>query len=200
VTGINVYSLINYKKQTKMKQTKRSLVMLAVVATLFIALSSFFTVNKTASVNVNEKPVTSSYAIDLVSVNQSGSNFVWTWTVANPNPGNGNNGTLQDVSHWDMPLSTAAEAALLSAEYSVDGVNWTSTAMTIERDPSIKFCTGVDVLKFDFGTSGSTPTYYRVTLNSDFSTNQFAQSWIKTGGGQEGCNAYFFAGIGSKRG
>ncbi len=183
-----------------MKQTKRSLVMLAVVATLFIALSSFFSVRKKAIVNVNEKPALSSYAINLVSVSQGGSNFVWTWTLTNPNPGNGNNGTLQDVSHWDMPLSTAAEAALLSAEYSVDGVNWTSSSLTIERDPSIKLCTGVDVLKFDLGTSGSTPTYYRVTLNADFSTNQFAQSWIKTGGGQEGCNAYFFAGIGSKRG
>jgi hypothetical protein len=176
-----------------MKQIFKSAILAAVVTGTVITLSSFFTPKKTASANVD------SYLISRVSTVQTGSNYVWTWSLSNPNPGNGNNGTLQDVSHWCMPLSVAAEAALVSAEYSFDGVNWFSATTTVERDPSIRQCTGVDVLKFDVGTSGTTATYYRATFSQDFVINPFATSWIKTGGGQQGCNIYYFEGLGAIR-
>jgi hypothetical protein len=176
-----------------MKQFFKSAILAAVVTGTVITLSSFFAAKKSASANVD------SYLISRVSTVQSGSNFAWTWTLSNPNPGNGNNGTLQNVSHWSMPLSVTAEAALVSAEYSFDGINWFSATTVVERDPSIRQCTGTDVLKFDVGTSGTTATYYRATFAADFVINPFATSWIKTGGGLAGCNLYFFEGLGAVR-
>lgn len=123
----------------------------------------------------------------------------WTWSVSNPNPGDGDNGTLQDVSHVAISLTPEAEAALLSAEYSTDGVTWISCATTVDRDPSIKFCTNSDVLKFDVGTTGTAPTYFRATFSQHFDVNPYATSWIKTGGGRTGCNMYYFAGMSSPR-
>jgi hypothetical protein len=122
--------------------------------------------------------------------------IAWTWTLINTNPGNGRNGTLQDVSHWSLPLCPTAEASLVSAEYSYDGVNWIFSSINIERDPSIRLCTRDGVLKFDAGTSGTSPTYYRATFNKVFNIDPYASSYIKTGGGLQGCNAYTYAGVG----
>src|SRR6187549_956905 len=75
----------------------------------------------------SKKAVVSSYAITLLDRTTSAATNdmeQWTWELVNPNPGNGNNGTLQDVSHWDMALPPAAEAAQVSAEYSRDGNSW----------------------------------------------------------------------------
>ena len=58
--------------------------------------------------------------------------------ITNPNPGNGDNGTLQDVSHLSIPLSAEAEAALVSAEYSYDGITWINVPISMDRDPTIK--------------------------------------------------------------
>ena len=175
-----------------MKHLFKTTLVLAVITASAITFSSF----------INKKKVTktsaTAYTITLVSKITTGSNTEFTWSVTNTNPGNGDNGTLQDVSHWDVPLTQVAEAALISAATSLDGVNFTNSTTAIERDPSIRFCTTTDVLKFNVGTSGSTPTYYRATFSSDFVINLFATSWIKTGGGREGCNQYFFSGLGSK--
>jgi hypothetical protein len=171
-----------------MKQVFKIALGVALFAASFITLSSFL--NKKTSTTVD------SYQIVLVSKTTSGSVTEWSWSVSNPNPGNGSNGTLQDISHWSMPLNAAAEAALISAFYSYDGVTWYSTSPTVDRDPSIKQCTSTDVLKFDIGTSGAAPTYYRACYNGDFAINPFATSWVKTGGGQQGCNLNFFSGLG----
>jgi hypothetical protein len=148
------------------------------------------------SFNMGRKDVTDSYQIQIVSVNMVGNNQQWTWSLVNPNPGNGTNGTLQDIGHWSVQLNPDAEAALVSAEYSYDGVTWHTADAVVDRDPSIKICTTVDVLKYTVSTSGTNPSYCRMTLNTDFPVNQYSTSWIKTGGGQQGCNLYYFSGIG----
>ena len=167
-------------------------IFIAVIATSYLLLSAFIS-NKKSKTNA-----AAVYSIVLVTKNSVGSNYEWTWSVTNPNPGNGSNGTLRDVSHWDVSLPAQAEAALVSAEYSFDGVNWQNSPIVVERDFSIKLCTLVDVLKFDAGTSGTAPTYYRAVFDADFTLNPFATSWIKNGGGQQGCNLYYYTGTGTR--
>ena len=171
-----------------MKHLSKAFSLIAAIAVISISLSSF-------RANV-KKPAVTAYTITLVSIERVGTNDTWTWTLTNTNPGNGSNGTLQDVSHWDLPLCAAAEAALVSAQYSYNGINWTSVSIDMERDPSIRVCTREDVLKFNAGTSGSTPTYYRATFNRVFTVDAFAYSYIKTGGGLTGCNTYTYTGVG----
>lgn len=166
------------------------LTILASVATaLIFGLSAFTSVEKAAS--------TASYSINLVSktLDVDGNNETWTWSLTNPNPGNGDNGTLQDVSHLSLPLTANAEAAMVSAAYSRDGVTWHSVALSMDRDPAIKACTSADVLKFDVGTIGLDPLYYRITFNDQFETNTWATCYIKTGGGRNGCNMYYYHGV-----
>ena len=163
----------------------------AILTTGIITLSSF---------NKNEKAITNvdAYSIQLVSntaADESRGAFEWTWALTNPNPGSGEEGTLQDVSHFSIALNAAAEAALVSAEYSFDGITWISVPITVDRDPAIRQCTTNDVLKFDAGTVGGEPTYYRATFDQEFSTNPYVTSWIKTSA-RTGCNLAFFTGVG----
>src|ERR1043165_2713773 len=171
-----------------MKHLFKTAIVVAVIAASFISFSAFVSKKKATA--------TDSYQIVLTTKNNVGSNVEWTWSLTNPNPGNGNNGTLQNLSHWDLALNEQAEAALVSAEYSFDGVNWTTSTIEVERDPSIRVCTTTDVLKFNAGTTAGTPTYYRATFNADMTVNPFATSWVKTGGGQQGCNLYYYSGMG----
>lgn len=166
---------------------KATLLFIAAVSTAFI-LSSFVKSERSSN--------TSAYQISMISTEMVGTNQVWTWTLSNPNPGNGTEGTLQDVSHWSLPLCPAAEAALVSAQYSFDGVTWITVPIFMDRDPSIRICTNVDVLKFDIGTTGTSPNYYRITFNRAFTGNPLAVSYIKTGGGIKGCNMYIYYGVG----
>ena len=84
---------------------------------------------------------------------------------------------------------------MISADYSYDGVTWTSVAAAMDRDPAIKACTVADVLKFDQGTTGLEPLYIRITLDDQFETNTWATCYIKTGGGRNGCNMYYYHGV-----
>ena len=127
------------------------------------------------------------------------SGYQWTWSVSNPNPGNGSSGTLQDVSHWSVAINADAEAALVSAEYSFDGVTWISISATMDRDPAIRTCWSSDVLKFDVGTNGTQETYYRATFDSEFTGNTYSTSLIKKSIGHKGCSMYYFAGPGAKQ-
>jgi len=174
-----------------MKHLFKTAIVVAVIAASFVSLSAFISKKKATS-------AVDSYQIVLVTKNPVGTNTEWTWSLTNPNPGNGSNGTLQDVSHWSVPLNEQAEAALVSAEYSFDGVNWHAATTSVDRDPSIRACTSVDVLKYDHGTTGGNSTYYRATFSADFVVNPFATSWIKTGGGLQGCNTYYFSGTGAR--
>lgn len=166
------------------------ILVVALIATSYLTISAFITNKKTNAAAV--------YQIVLVTKNSVSGNTEWTWSLTNPNPGNGSNGTLRDVSHWDVALPAQAEAALVGAQYSFDGVNWYNSSMVVERDFSIKLCTLVDVLKFDAGTTGTEPTYYKAVFDADFTLNPFATSWIKNGGGQQGCNLYYYTGMGTR--
>lgn len=169
-----------------MKHFFKLTILASVVTALIFGLSAF-TAKKSANVD--------RYNINLMSKSMEGANETWTWSLVNPNPGNGDNETLQDVSHLSFPLNAQAEAALVSAEYSYDGTNWHNNPISIDRDPAIKACTSVDVLKFDVGTTGTAPLYYRVTFNDQFESNCWATCYIKTGGGRNGCNVYYFTGV-----
>ena len=171
-----------------MKHFFKLTILASVVTALIFGLSAF-TSTKKMNANVDR------YQITLMSKETDGTNETWTWSLVNPNPGNGDNGTLQDVSHLSLPLSLEAEAALVSSEYSYDGITWTSNPISVDRDPAIKQCTGVDVLKFDVGTTGDAPLYYRLTFNDQFETNTWATCYIKTGGGRNGCNTYYYSGV-----
>lgn len=177
-----------------MKHLFKASVAAIIVTVAIIGFSSFNTKK------VNTSNAVASYVISLENKESFGANHTWEWSLYNPNPGNGTNGTLQNLSHWDIPLSPEAEAALISAEYSTDGgITWVSVPLDVERDPAIRACTKVDVLKFNVGTVGSQPNYYRITFDTDFEVSPFATSYVKTGGGLQGCNAQFFAGVsGSK--
>ena len=169
-----------------MKHFFKLTILASVVTALIFGLSAF-----TSAKNDS----TGAYQITLISKDVQGANETWTWTLVNPNPGNGDNETLQDVSHLSIPLTPSAEAALVSAEYSHDGVTWTSNPISIDRDPAIKQCTVGDVLKFDVGTTGTEPLYYRISFDTEFDTNAWATCYIKTGGGRNGCNTYYFMGV-----
>ena len=168
-----------------MKHFFKFTILASVVTALIFGLSAFTSAKKATA---------SAYQINLVNKSIDGTNETWTWSLTNPNPGNGNNGTLQNVSHFDISLSAAAEASMVSAEYSFDGITWFSIPLEVERDPSIKACTTTDVLKFNAGTVGGEPTYYRLTLDQQFDTNPYATSWINSGS-RTGCNMYYFAGV-----
>lgn len=173
-----------------MKHFFKLTILASIVTALIFGLSAF-TSEKTAN--------TDRYQINLMSKTTDGANETWTWSLVNPNPGNGDNETLQDVSHLSLPLTAQAEAALVSASYSYDGITWTSVSLSMDRDPTIKTCTSVDVLKFDVGTTGSAPLYYSVTFSDDFEASPYATCYIKTGGGRNGCNTYYFTGIGTPK-
>src|SRR5436190_15300330 len=131
-----------------MKQFFKLTCAAAVLTAGIITLSSF---NKAKKVTTS----VDAYSIQLLSNTSDesrGGLQEWTWVLTNPNPGNGNNGTLQNVSHFDIALNAEAEAALISAEYSFDGITWVSVPTEVVRDPSIRACTKVDVLKFNAGT------------------------------------------------
>jgi hypothetical protein len=177
-----------------MKHLFKACISAIFVTVAIICLSSFNTKK------VNTSNAVASYIIGLQSIQSIGANYVWEWSLYNPNPGNGQNGTLQNLRQWDIPLNPAAEAALVSAEYSTNGgITWVSVPIIVENDPSITNCTGEDVLIFDANTVGTQPNLYRVTFNSDIRVSAFATSYVKSFGGVKGCNINYFAGVGGTR-
>lgn len=139
------------------------------------------------------------YLITLESVTQVGSNYEWVWSVTNTNPGNGSNGTVQNLSHWDIKLGQCATMAdVVSAATSADGITWNSFTPTYEDDQSIlNTCSIVTgpVLKFDFGTSGAAKSYYKLVINKNLSVDMAANAFYKSGN-NTGCGGLCFPGLG----
>jgi hypothetical protein len=109
------------------------------------------------------------YSVTLLSNEIANGNYEWVWQVVNPNPGNGKDGTLQDLSHWDLILgSCVTQNDLVGAAYSADGVNWISLPATIAVDPSAS-CYALPVMKFNEGLDGSAVTYFKLIVNKPFS-------------------------------
>lgn len=95
----------------------------------------------------------------------------FTWTVQNTNPGNGkNNGTYKDLSHLDQVYNSCVDP---TKRISGGGYG---------KDPSQNCLTG-SVLKFDYGTSGSTPTTYTAVFNSVSYVPVLVNASFKAGNG-----------------
>lgn len=135
-----------------------------------------------------------SYNIALESKTQIGGNWEWIWTVQNLNPGNGTNGTVQNLSHWGMQFGSCfIWSSVVGAAYSADGINWTSFTPVFAVDPS-QSCLTTPVFKFDFGTTGSSPSYYKLVLNEDYSIES-SFGYFKSGN-RTGCCTFNFSGVG----
>lgn len=133
------------------------------------------------------------YVINLESRTQVNGNWEWVWSILNPNPGNGNNGTAQDLSHWGMQLGSCVNwTSVISAAYSSDGLNWTNFTPLYQSDPS-QGCMTTPVVKFEFGTSGSARSYYRLVVNQDF-TEGMVDGYYNSGK-NTGCCTFNFTGI-----
>lgn len=134
------------------------------------------------------------YIVTLESRTLIGSNWEWIWSVQNSNPGNGNNGTVQDLSHWGMQFGPCfIWSSVVSAAYSSNGTSWTNFNPSYSIDPS-QSCMTTPLLKFDFGTSGSSKSYYKLLLNTYYLVG-VSQGYYKSGN-RTGCCTFSFAGVG----
>jgi hypothetical protein len=117
-----------------------------------------------------KKPVMNEYNAQLMSTVYNNGNYEWTYSVTNPNPGDGSGETLQDLSHWSLAISDMVTTSdLVAVQYSTDGIKWNNLPVSLAIDRSQDCYTG-SVLKFDFGTKGGAPTYYRLIVNKYFTT------------------------------
>lgn len=133
------------------------------------------------------------YIVTLESRNSVNNTWEWIWSVQNSNPGNGNNGTVQDLSHWGMQLGSCFNwSSVISAAYSADGITWVAFNPVYASDPS-QSCMTDPVLKFDFGTTGSAKSYYKLVVNQNFAIVQ-TSAYYKSGA-NTGCCTFSFSGI-----
>lgn len=139
------------------------------------------------------------YEAALIEVAQQGTQeYAWTWTVTNPNPGTGSDGTLQDLSHWSMAVGDVLQHAhIVSVSYSQDGIAWNDLPVSLAVDKSQDCFTGT-VLKFDVGTTGSEPTYYKLVVNVPFS--QMVTTANFKSGKVTGCYNGYVASLGAPGG
>jgi hypothetical protein len=156
----------------------KKLIIVASVAivTLFACQKTELLTPKNSSENIalseglNSNTTSSAFNIELKSNNVvNGSNFEWVWKVTNGSFG-------KDISHFSFTNFNICEDiklkdALVGAAYSTDGINWTTSTVAWERDPSIngagrnQDCFGGDVMKIDAGQS---MIYYKLILNEEF--------------------------------
>jgi hypothetical protein len=108
------------------------------------------------------------WRVELYRVAIGGGLYEWTWKIWNSNPGNGKtNAFNQDLSHWDFELNYCVNFEdIKDASTSTDGVNFTSFTPVLDVDGSLASCgfNTIPVLKFNVGTTGTAPTYYRLTV------------------------------------
>lgn len=142
---------------------------------------------------------TTAYVVTLESITQVGSNYEWVWSIQNPNPGNGSNGTIQNLSHWDITLGECLEFSdIVSGATSTDNITWTSFTPSYQQDMSMQnFCNvNTDsVIKFDVGTSGTAKTYCKLVISKNLSVDMDALAYYKSGV-NTGCGTTCFPGFG----
>jgi hypothetical protein len=134
------------------------------------------------------------YTIDLTVDYSTPGTSIFTWSITNPCPGNGKNGTIQDLSHWDFDPGACLDANwqdVVEAYVNI-GAGWNQILPLpyIQSDPSLKKqnCFGNDVFKFDYGTTGSVTSYYRLVLMGHWGTGPL-NIWYKSGKNTGCCNA-----------
>lgn len=185
-----------------MKTTRFAL--LGLIASIFVNIACQRNLQKEFPAplsQTNQKPSKSigvnpdAYTITLIDPIQVNGNWEWVWSVKNSNPGNGKNGTVQDLSHWGMQFGSCIDwSSVVSAAYSSDGIHWTNFSPSYKVDPSS--CILAPVFKFDFGTSGSKASYFRLILNQEYAIDDYAQGYYKSGT-ITGCSPIYFRGISS---
>jgi hypothetical protein len=128
----------------------------------------------------------SNYTVDATISYANGKTTV-IWSVTNANPGNGSNGTSKDLSHWDWFLPQCIDFSKVLQGYSTttwsnDLTTWTAFTPTNTTDPS-QSCNTANVIKFNFGTSGSNTTWYAIVLDgTNYSlSNDANQALFKAG-------------------
>jgi hypothetical protein len=125
--------------------------------------------------------------------------WTWTWSIRNPNPGNGNNGTVQALSHWNMTFGSCISFSdIVSASTSYNGTSFSSFSPSLAVDPS-QVCVVLPVLKFNVTTNGNAKTYCRLVVKSDYSVDNTAVGFYKSGS-RTGCGPMWFQGIGCNSG
>lgn len=126
----------------------------------------------------------------------------WIWSVVNPNPGNGTNGTVQDLSHWGITLPECVTLANihLAKAFRMDGDNQFYEVFTPKYEADKSFdangvCPGTEanpvMLKFDYGTVGSYPTYYALVIDKDLSVDPSGTAYYKSGRVTGSCEICF---------
>lgn len=134
------------------------------------------------------------YIITLESHTPVNGQWEWVWSVQNSNPGNGSNGTVQNLSHWGMEFGPCVNvASITGAAYSPDGINWTAFTPVYQSDPS-QACFTTPVLKFDYGTTGSAKSYYKLVFNANYAVVP-SPGYYKSGT-STGCCTFNFSGVG----
>jgi hypothetical protein len=130
------------------------------------------------------------YTITLESKTLVNGNWEWVWSVQNPNPGNGSNGTVQNLSHWGMQLGSCIDfSTIIGGATSPDGVKWTSFVPTYRSDAS-QGCMGAPVVKFDYGTSASDKSYYKLIVDRDLQQG-LVPGYYKSGSVTSCCTILF---------
>lgn len=138
------------------------------------------------------------YNVDLTVRALDGGLYEWVWKVTNPNPKNGSEGSIQNLSHWNITLGKCAQINDITyAGFSNDGgVNYEGLLpLKLEADQSIRECSNASVLKFDRGTEGSIPSYYKLIVDKDFSVDEMLKAYYKSGT-NTGCGEFTFPGFG----
>jgi hypothetical protein len=136
------------------------------------------------------------YEVTLESRTLIDGNWEWIWSVRNPNPGNGSDGTAKDLSHWGMRLADCINwSSVTGAAYSANGTEWTSFTPVNEVEGS-QDCLATAVVKFDFGTTGTAKSYYRLVLSQEHPIGT-TLAYYKSG---QTCCTFNFTGIGCSGG
>lgn len=140
------------------------------------------------------------YTVTAVATHPTLTTTEIVWTITNPNPGNGSGKTLQDLSHWNFAPPACLDENwqdVISTSYrfgtSGDFIDLGNP--DIKPDPSIRTCSEDDVVKFDIGTNGSTPTQYKITLQGLYEVGGDLTVYFKSGN-NTGCCKTTKVGVG----
>ncbi|MEO8795946.1 MAG: hypothetical protein ABI390_10800 [Daejeonella sp.] len=136
----------------------------------------------------------SPYAVRLASVTKTDAGWEWVWTVQNFHPGNGSNGTVQDLSHWDIDLGTCVTTSdIVSSSVSTNGNTWTANEVAFKQDKS-QDCYNNSIFKFNLGTAGSAVSYYKIVLNKAVAKSSVLA--VYKSGKNTGCGIFETCGFG----
>jgi len=137
----------------------------------------------------------SPYSVHISDLYKDGENWVWIWEIKNKKPGDGTNGTVQDLSHWGIDLGKCVGLGdIVEAAYSQDKVIWTPFTPTFEKDNSLLECSEASYVKFDFGTTGSQSSYYKLVITKN--VTHVDREAVYKSGSTTGCGVFETCGFG----